>query len=190
MRKAIPRGLRAASDERGIAGIKRARGTRAAEIYAGGGYRGIVGGADSAVGAGGGKTVLYRGSAVSLGTGGAWESRDFRKWAGAFGGLAGVADIGCCAWAGCGTLAAVGEARPRAACSAARRAVESSVGRTDFDCGSVAAGVCAACRESQGDCAGGVQRARRCAFGVFGSVGGGGDAREARIAAVGRGGVS
>src|SRR5712691_2297622 len=127
--------MRAAGDERGVTGVERARGTRAAEIYTGGGYRGIVGGADSGAGAGGGKTVLYRGSAVSLGTRGAWESRDIRKRASAFGGLAGVADIGCCARASGGTFAAVGEARSRAASGTAGRGVESSMGRTDSDRG-------------------------------------------------------
>src|SRR6266849_8795247 len=119
MRKAIPRGLRAASDERGIAGIKRARGTRAAEIYAGGGDRGIVAGADSAAWAGGRKAVLYGGSAVPVGAGGAWESSDFWKRTGAFGRLAGVADIGCCARPSCGAFGAVGEASPSTASSAA-----------------------------------------------------------------------
>src|SRR5690348_798622 len=127
--------MRAAGDERGVTRAERARGTRAAEIYAGGSYRGIVGGADSAAWARGGKTVLYRGSAISLGTGGAWESRDIRKRARALGGLARVADIGCCARAGCGTFAAVGDASPSAASGAAGCAVESSVGRTDSDCG-------------------------------------------------------
>src|SRR5260370_325093 len=116
--------MRAAGDERGVTGVERARGTRAAEIYTGGGYRGVVGGADSAAGAGGGKTVLYRGSAVSLGTRGAWESRDIRKWAGAFGGLAGGADIGWCAWGGCGTLAGGGEPRARAGCGRRGRGAE------------------------------------------------------------------
>src|SRR5260370_36653407 len=124
--------MRAAGDERGVTGVERARGTRAAEIYTGGGYRGVVGGADSAAGAGGGKTVLYRGSAVSLGTRGAWESRDIRKRASAFGGLAGGADIGCCVGAGCRNFGAVGEARPRAACSSAGWSGERSGGRSRF----------------------------------------------------------
>src|SRR6266404_1506706 len=179
------RALRAAVDKRGISGTKRPRRPGAAEIHAGGNNGAAVGRTDFIARTRVGKAVLHCRSAVFMGARFSAQPRDFRKRFGAFGRLARVADTQRDGRSSSGASRRPRKTRARFTSFAERCAIEPSLGRTHSDRGQVGASIPPAHAPSRCDRARGVQRTRRSAFGVFGRVGGGGDARKKELAAMG-----